>query len=265
MAKTAFPHNDVGLTRCEDCGMGYCANIPADQRDHDKRHQLLDQVTTRFGMRPLSYAEQERVKRAGWEMVHGGASIGTRVRGAEDVLSTHWSRSVECAMSGGYWRSHPTFSTFVRMMRYRQWDEALESAIRDKYGAFIPNAIPWGASYWYPPNSKERRDQEAQSLEWARKEPVSLGRQPAPAPEGAVYFIQGESGGPIKIGMARNVRARMASLQTAHHSRLHLLGQMPGGSALESQLHRQFAAHRLQGEWFAPTAELLAYIAGLKP
>lgn len=32
--------------------------------------------------------------------------------------------------------------------------------------------------------------------------------------------------------------------------------------AEEATLHARFAAHRLTGEWFRPTLELLAFIAG---
>jgi len=37
-----------------------------------------------------------------------------------------------------------------------------------------------------------------------------------------VYFIQRGEDGPIKIGWSNSVRTRLATLQTAHHERLHM-------------------------------------------
>jgi hypothetical protein len=67
-----------------------------------------------------------------------------------------------------------------------------------------------------------------------------------------VYFLQSaDRHGPIKIGVANSPSRRVA-----------VLGVIPAvGQPGEARLHQQFAAHRLHGEWFEPTAELLAYIA----
>jgi DNA-binding XRE family transcriptional regulator len=80
-----------------------------------------------------------------------------------------------------------------------------------------------------------------------------------------VYFAQ-VSSGPIKIGYARNPEARL-------RNHLHLKGERPvligvirapsQGEArlLEASLHRKHAAAALGGEWFSPTAEVLASVA----
>lgn len=74
------------------------------------------------------------------------------------------------------------------------------------------------------------------------------------ADRGVVYFIQAETGGPIKIGTAIDAEKRMASLQLSCPVKLRLLSKRPGGERLERFLHRQFAAYRLHGEWFEPDA-----------
>ena len=74
-----------------------------------------------------------------------------------------------------------------------------------------------------------------------------------------VYFIQ-SADGPIKIGSASDVNARLGSLQTGSPEKLTLLGAIEGGEARERELHQQFAATRLRGEWFAPSAALLRLI-----
>jgi hypothetical protein len=79
-----------------------------------------------------------------------------------------------------------------------------------------------------------------------------------------VYFIQAESGGPIKIGRAKSVKRRLAILQIGNPARLVVLRTTPGGAHEEAALHAHFAASRLSGEWFEPTEELLALIAAEK-
>lgn len=74
----------------------------------------------------------------------------------------------------------------------------------------------------------------------------------------AVYFIQAGDNGPIKIGVATDPRRRLINMRTAHPDVLSLLAVMPGDATLESAMHRRFAGQRIRGEWFAPTAELLA-------
>lgn len=71
-----------------------------------------------------------------------------------------------------------------------------------------------------------------------------------------VYFIRSGEG-PIKIGSSDNPRKRMATLQSANWERLTLLGTCEGGYLRERELHALLGAHRLEGEWFAPTDQVL--------
>lgn len=81
--------------------------------------------------------------------------------------------------------------------------------------------------------------------------------------ETSVYFIESASGG-IKIGKARDVQLRLRGLQTAHPVKLTVLATTTGGDAAEKAYHRQFAEHRLHGEWFSPHESILAEIERLK-
>jgi len=78
--------------------------------------------------------------------------------------------------------------------------------------------------------------------------------------DGRVYFIRCGVDGPIKIWFSRDVPGRLRQLQTGQPQKLRVLRAMRGDPALEAWLHRRFAAHRLDGEWFAPHPELLSYI-----
>lgn len=76
----------------------------------------------------------------------------------------------------------------------------------------------------------------------------------------AVYFVQAGEGGPIKIGVAVDISARIAALQTAHWAPLRVLAEMPGGEDQETELHGRFANLSIRGEWFHPGADLMALI-----
>jgi hypothetical protein len=88
-------------------------------------------------------------------------------------------------------------------------------------------------------------------------------RMPEPKGEPLVYFVQKGETGPIKIGFTFRLHGRLKKLQTSSEERLHLRAAIPGNVALERTIHGMFAHYRLEGEWFAPSAELLEYIGGL--
>lgn len=75
-----------------------------------------------------------------------------------------------------------------------------------------------------------------------------------------VYFVQGASGGPIKIGYSTDVAKRIGDLQTGSPLPLCLLAVADGGLDYETYLHRAFEDERTHGEWFAPTPRLLQLI-----
>jgi DNA-binding XRE family transcriptional regulator len=81
---------------------------------------------------------------------------------------------------------------------------------------------------------------------------------------GRVYFMQDEAGR-IKIGHSAEPLSRLQTVQGLDKGRITLLASMPGDTFQERALHRQFAAHRIEGEWFWPADELLAHIGTLPP
>lgn len=91
----------------------------------------------------------------------------------------------------------------------------------------------------------------------------------------AVYFIQNRETKRIKVGHSgparqsrydaiRSANARMRDLQTGNDCELVLLGVIPGGSHLESELQSQLEPYRVRGEWFSPAVEpkVLALLNG---
>lgn len=74
---------------------------------------------------------------------------------------------------------------------------------------------------------------------------------------GFVYFIQGESGGPIKIGYTQDIKSRLTSLQTGCPETLKLLLAIPGKIADEQKIHAELDPYRMRGEWFSPSDGVL--------
>ena len=98
---------------------------------------------------------------------------------------------------------------------------------------------------------------EHQDLQW--QAPMST---PVISPQPCVYFIRSGTCGPVKIGTALDVESRRRTLQTGNPERLTVIRTEPGDATRERELHERFASCRIAGEWFAPTADLLAYISG---
>ncbi len=74
-----------------------------------------------------------------------------------------------------------------------------------------------------------------------------------------VYFIR-QVRGPVKIGHARDVDQRLATIQTCSPQEVELLGVMPGGGDMERCLHKLFAKLRIRGEWFRFTRTIERFI-----
>lgn len=79
-----------------------------------------------------------------------------------------------------------------------------------------------------------------------------------PADIEIVYFVQAESGGPVKIGASTlgSFKGRLSAMQAGNSERLVARRLVRGGYVLEGKLHRRFAEHRLLGEWFGMSEEL---------
>jgi hypothetical protein len=71
-----------------------------------------------------------------------------------------------------------------------------------------------------------------------------------------IYFVLNRRARAFKIGLAEDPTRRLAELQTGSPDRLELLAWIPGDGATERQWHREWAGHRLEGEWFTATVPL---------
>lgn len=71
-----------------------------------------------------------------------------------------------------------------------------------------------------------------------------------------VYFILDPTDGLIKIGVSRKTDARLRTLADHTGRQLVLLKTIVGSYALEKELHRALARHRVRGEWFLDCPEV---------
>jgi hypothetical protein len=83
-----------------------------------------------------------------------------------------------------------------------------------------------------------------------------------------LYFVQaGGKRGPIKIGIARDLKERLRMLQVGNHLPLRVLEAYTFDGAdvadIEQVLHSRLVDHLIVREWFKPHADVLA--ASLAP
>lgn len=79
-----------------------------------------------------------------------------------------------------------------------------------------------------------------------------------------LYFVQDERG-PIKVGIAKNMKSRLQGIQNGNPYPVRLLYLSEGdGREAEQWILRAFEPSRLNGEWFRPTAQILRMIHHLR-
>lgn len=77
---------------------------------------------------------------------------------------------------------------------------------------------------------------------------------------GFIYFMLSPIMEQVKIGFAKNPEQRLRELQVGSADQLELILCHTGTINDEQELHRQFAAHRTNGEWFRFVSEIEAYV-----
>lgn len=93
-------------------------------------------------------------------------------------------------------------------------------------------------------------------------------KEPSPVPSrkvdksGYVYLI--ERDGHHKIGISKNPKSRISSMQTASSTPINLICTIATNDmeSFEAMLHNHFADKRLSGEWFVLTPDDVEYIRG---
>lgn len=79
----------------------------------------------------------------------------------------------------------------------------------------------------------------------------------------SIYVAQRDSDSAVKIGYTSDVERRMRELRKDTRSSVCLVASFPGDKPAELRLHDRFAVHRLDGEWFSPSPDVLAFISSI--
>lgn len=77
---------------------------------------------------------------------------------------------------------------------------------------------------------------------------------------GYVYFVTARDVGRVKIGHSFEPFQRISQLRSASPIPLCLERVCEGGKGREAELHQMFADHRLHGEWFLLSEEVVSFM-----
>jgi len=149
-------------------------------------------------------------------------------------------------------------------------EESLFKYRRDQrfWGIFVNSIKKWswpkGDPRWDDYWKKKKEEERAKQIQIELRKKQTLKMQDKKRFPGFIYFIQGESGGPIKIGYTTDVQSRIRTLQTGYPDTLKLLLAIPGNFNNEQTLHFELKEYRVQGEWFKPVPVVLDKIKQLQ-
>ena len=122
--------------------------------------------------------------------------------------------------------------------------------------------------YWIKLNKKQEHSQQIKNtMKYINQETNKKAREKIVQNQinksnftGYVYFIQGKSGGKIKIGYSENVDYRIKELQVGYPDKLVLLGKINGSYEIESKIHDELKDYQTHGEWFSPRKPVIETI-----
>lgn len=111
---------------------------------------------------------------------------------------------------------------------------------------------PTGDPRWKEFHKKKDEEQKAIELDKIEKKRRDQEQSYKKRYPGFIYFIQGESGGSVKIGYASDITKRIKTLQTGFPETLIIVKSFPGNIDDEGNIHQEFKDFRIRGEWFEP-------------
>ena len=79
----------------------------------------------------------------------------------------------------------------------------------------------------------------------------------------SIYFICDEKSEAFKVGISKNVKARLRGIQSSNPNELKLLGTIEGNEEREEQIHFKLWEYHIRGEWFRWCPETAYYLQGL--
>ncbi len=138
------------LHKCPYCRLEYYLTIEEDVVLHEQRHKAWEKAEFTLRYSPQPYNEREIKKRQARDRIHNNdLDLEHRYSDAITVIQAQFDRSLEAAIEGGYWDSHPSISEYIPMYDPVEFPRDIEQTIRNRHGS-IEGEIPKGQSYWRP-------------------------------------------------------------------------------------------------------------------
>lgn len=98
--------------RCRYCHFQFVGELAGDVQAHMEHHHLYEEAEAALGFLPLPYSARERLKKPGYVQLHATDEAQARLGGLLVMLG-HFERSLETAISGGFWHRHPCFKRYI--------------------------------------------------------------------------------------------------------------------------------------------------------
>lgn len=102
---------------CRYCRLPYIKESCSDRKNHENRHRIYEQAKRYLGALPEPYGLREKKKHFFSRIYNDRKYSQTkRVKAALIHIKAHFDRSLEAAINNGYYRQHPDFKTYIRMI-----------------------------------------------------------------------------------------------------------------------------------------------------
>lgn len=148
------------------------------------------------------------------------------------------------------------------------WTNAAVDPVLCEYALLDSLALIWESRTSPVPYPKDYFDGEDESsriegypgMSLAHEEEDALAEAAwTPVAQGPwIYFAK--AGHRVKIGKAKDVASRIATLQTGCPDKIEVVRTVLGGSTIERSFHKQFAHLRENGEWFRLEGDLARFL-----
>ncbi len=146
------PIKTSGFHKCSYCRLEYCLDVEEDVALHEQRHKVWEKAEFTLRYSPQHHKERENQKGQARDRIHNSdlnLDLEQRYSDAITVIQAQYDRSLEAAIEGGYWESHPSIDEYIPMYDPVEFPDDIQQKIRNKHGS-IMGKIPKGRSYWYP-------------------------------------------------------------------------------------------------------------------
>ncbi|MDX2310467.1 MULTISPECIES: hypothetical protein [Pseudomonas] len=140
-----------GASKCTFCEFTFAADLKEDRDAHREVHERLHEAGEALGYFPANFLQREKMKSEGRKQALSNESLETRIEGILLALRGWFDRSLNNAISGEYWRKHPSFELYVSMIldTLSHLYADLLPELKARYG-YRPGEISPGKSDWYP-------------------------------------------------------------------------------------------------------------------